>query len=42
MRRDVIEKGYLDAIYATYHNHLLPDEQIILKDVIEHIKKNFK
>ena len=42
MRKDVIAKGYLDAIYTTYHKHLLPEEQIIFKDVVEHIKKNFK
>ena len=41
MRKDVIAKGYLDAIYTTYHKHLLPEEQIIFKDVVEHIKKIF-
>lgn len=42
MKRDIIEKGYLDAIYTTYHKHLLPEEQIILKNVVEHIKNNYK
>ena len=41
LKEETVNKGYLDAIYTSYHNQLVPEEQVILKDIIEHIKKNY-